>query len=125
MTSLDNLFTNNNIETPTLWDDFENASPEDDSFDPDHCMWFENDDLPLADSTLDLDSLTIVDRDYFADDFADENSSMVSIYDHSDGSIHPLYNGFLSGKLLENGMIQSGQYHEADIEHVILCGGVK
>lgn len=58
-----------------------------------------------------LDSnLTIVGSEYFEDEFAVENSNMVSHLDSDN-----CYNGFLSGKLLENSMLQIGQAHQSDI----------
>lgn len=56
------------INTPELFNalDFAenrlefNPEPSDDEFyDPDHCMWYDADDLPLAGNTLDFSELTI------------------------------------------------------------------
>lgn len=49
----------NNIETPELWDHFENLSPEDDDYNP-NSLHADDDDLPLAGHQL-PDDLTIVE----------------------------------------------------------------
>ena len=52
-----------NLTTETeLWNDFENASPEDDNYNP-HALWADNDDLPLAGDIVDVSELTEIGID--------------------------------------------------------------
>ena len=48
----------NNVDTPNLWNHYENLSPEDDEYDV-HSLYADDDDLPLAGTQIPED-LTIV-----------------------------------------------------------------